>query len=275
MRVLAPLLAVLAVVQHGSAAAQDIPAASHALPAKVTPPTGIAFPAAVPNDNRTPAGTMHGGVLHVSGGAVDRLDAAVRGRARPADARLRRRRWQADDSGPVLRVRKGTRVRVSVRNPLPGLTLVVRGLSSHATDARDSLLVPSGATVETEFTADTEGTFFYWGTISSATTPQFRYGYDGQLNGAFVVDPPAPAPVRADRIFVIALWSDSSNADGTFSICPRVLGHQRQVVAADRAAHIHRGGFHPLADHQCIRRHAPHAPARLLFSRRRPWRRRA
>lgn len=213
MSALAPLFAVLAVLPQSPVAAPAPP------PARVTPPAGIVFPAARPNDNRKSAGTLRHGVLTlrlVAQWSAWTLHSGV-ARDLPMLAFAEEGKT-ATIPGPVLRVRQGTRVHVSIRNPLSGLTLVVRGLSSHATDARDSLVIASGATVEHEFTADTEGTFFYWGTISSATGPALRYGYDSQLNGAFVVDAPSSATPRADRIFMITLWSDSSNANGTFSI---------------------------------------------------------
>lgn len=225
MSVLVPLFSVLVALPQAPTVSQSAPVAGLTPPAvvtpvaKVMPPTGVSFPAAVPNDNRTSAGRLRNGVLTlrlVAQWTAWTLQSDV-ARDLPMLA-FAEEGGQPTIPGPVLRVKQGTRVRVAVRNPLPGLTLVVRGLSGHATDARDSLVVPSGATVEHEFTAGAEGTFFYWGTISKATTPPFRYGYDSQLNGAFVVDPPAPARPRADRIFMITLWSDSTDADGTFSI---------------------------------------------------------
>jgi len=211
MIALVPLFAVLFAVPQATAL-------SPAWPGMRVIPPATTLPDAVPNDNRTPAGTSIHGVqtlrLTVQWTAWTLQSRTARGLPMLAFAE---EGGAPTIPGPVLRVRKGTSIRVSVRNPLADVTLVVRGLGDHASDARDSLLVPPGATVEREFTASTEGTFYYWGCISRATEPRFRYGFDGQLNGAFVVDPPSPATPRADRIFMIALWSDSSNADGTFS----------------------------------------------------------
>jgi FtsP/CotA-like multicopper oxidase with cupredoxin domain len=185
---------------------------------KVTPPVAASLPTAHPSDNRTPAGTLRDGVLTLRLVAQWSAWTLHSKRARGLPMLAFAEEGKAPSiPGPVLRVMQGTRVHVSVRSAIPGLTLVVRGLDGHAGDARDSLVIATGATGETEFTAGAEGTFFYWGTISNATTPRYRYGYDGQLNGAFVVDPPSPAKARADRIFMITLWSDSSRADGTFS----------------------------------------------------------
>jgi FtsP/CotA-like multicopper oxidase with cupredoxin domain len=181
-----------------------------------TPPPG-SLPAALPNDNRTGAGTLSNGVLtlrlvvqwtswtmnSMTARELPMLAFAEEGKAPTMP-------------GPVLRVPKGTLVRASVKNPLPDLTIVVRGLTSHATDARDSLVVAPGATVEREFVAEEEGTYFYWATISGATIPQRRFGHDSQLNGAFIIDGPLSA--RNDRIFLITLFSDSAQPNGNFRI---------------------------------------------------------
>lgn len=182
-----------------------------------TPPAVSALPAALHNDNRTSAGTLRDGTLTLrlvaqwsswtlnSKTAKDlpMLAFAEEGKA-------------PQIPGPVLRAPIGTRIKVSIRNLLPDFTLVVRGLTSHATDARDSLVVAPGATVEHEFVAEGEGTYYYWGTISNATIPRRRFGRDSQLNGAFVIDGPSSA--RNDRIFLITLFSDSANPNGTFRI---------------------------------------------------------
>jgi len=182
-----------------------------------TPPAATTLPAVVPNDNRTSAGTLSDGVLTLH--LVVQWSAWTLNSQTARDLPMLAFAEEGKAPtipGPVLRASVGTRVRVSVKNPIPEFTLVIRGLTSHASDARDSLVVPSGATAETEFIAEAEGTFYYWATISGATTSQLRFGYDSQLNGAFVVD--GPASRRSDRIFLITLYSDSANPNGTHHI---------------------------------------------------------
>jgi FtsP/CotA-like multicopper oxidase with cupredoxin domain len=77
-----------------------------------------------------------------------------------------------------------------------------------------ALTVATGDTEWAEFTADAQGTYFYWGAVSGSSGLARRLGFDSQLNGAFIVDPPAPTPVPEDRIFLISLWNDSTHADG-------------------------------------------------------------
>ncbi len=211
MHALAPLFAMLIASPQASPVAKFVPVA-------ISVPAAAALPAARSNDNRTSAGTTRNGVhtLRLVAQWTAWTLQSKRARNLPMLA-FAEEGGAPSIPGPVLRVRQGTRVRVVIRSAIPGLTLVVRGLDGHDSDVRDSVVVPSGATVEHEFAASAEGTFYYWGSVTGATVPLRRYGYDGQLNGAFVVDAAAPAPVRSDRIFMISLWSDSSNADGSFS----------------------------------------------------------
>jgi hypothetical protein len=71
--------------------------------------------------------------------------------------------------GPLIRVRLGTAVRVTVRNPLDD-TLVVRGLSEHAA-MRDSLVVLPRDTSTARFIARREGTYLYWVPAYSLRVP--------------------------------------------------------------------------------------------------------
>jgi FtsP/CotA-like multicopper oxidase with cupredoxin domain len=111
--------------------------------------------------------------------------------------------------GPLLRVRAGTRVRVTVRNaldgPLAGRTLIVHGLYRRPAEQGDTLRVEPGASREVGFEVGVPGTYYYWATVAdSATTADLREGSDAALSGALIVDP-AEGPVPADRIFVITM----------------------------------------------------------------------
>jgi len=103
--------------------------------------------------------------------------------------------------GPLLRVRQGTRVNVSLTN-YSSDTVAVHGFCARAgVTELDSLLVLPGATVRTAFVAELEGTFFYWG-ARAGTSLVDRAFDDGMLTGALVVDP-ARGPIPPDRILLI------------------------------------------------------------------------
>jgi FtsP/CotA-like multicopper oxidase with cupredoxin domain len=115
--------------------------------------------------------------------------------------------------GPLIRVHVGTPIRVTVRNPLDD-TLIVRGLGERAA-ARDSLVVLPLTSAGISFMAGHEGTYLYWvpayslripDTLQSPSVPP--RGFDSQLGGAIVVDPPGPVP--DDRVFVITELTDRS-----------------------------------------------------------------
>lgn len=176
-----------------------------------------------PNDNRTPAGTMRGGVLvlrlvarravwHPEGD--DRPGAPIQAFAEEGKA--------ARIPGPMMRVRAGTEVEVVMRNALPD-TLVVHGLHP-----RDGTTLPAEAPLlalapgerrTVRFRLGAPGTFYYWGTTTRRPI-DFRTRDDSQLTGAIIVDPPGRRPT--DRIMVIGLWSDTVH---------RSLTHRERLLA--------------------------------------------
>jgi hypothetical protein len=90
--------------------------------------------------------------------------------------------------GPMLRVPLGTAMRVRVTNASE-TTVVVRGLSSRLQPVMDTLLLAPGATGEARFTADAEGTFYYWAgepgrPMTGVPVERRRLYDDAQLNGA-------------------------------------------------------------------------------------------
>jgi FtsP/CotA-like multicopper oxidase with cupredoxin domain len=102
--------------------------------------------------------------------------------------------------GPLIRVHQGTRIDVVLRNRFTDSTLVVHGLGP----AGDTVQVAPGAVRTISFSADSVGTFLYWGSTAHAPINQ-RWGRDAQLNGLLVVDPRGAARDSAERIFVLSM----------------------------------------------------------------------
>ena len=115
--------------------------------------------------------------------------------------------------GPLVRVRAGMTIVATVRNAVPGATLVVRGLETRPAATEDTIQVAPGATRTVRFAAGAPGTYFYWATTTTAPQND-REGPDSQLSGAFVVDPPG-GPERTDRVFVIGAWSEAVDTTAT------------------------------------------------------------
>ena len=126
----------------------------------------------------------------------------------------------------------------------------------------DTLVLAAGETREVRFTADAEGTFYYWAG-KAGTAFEDRLGEDSQLNGALIVDPAGTAP-SGDRIFLISQLVDGKDSDGnpdqdreilvingrpwpyterlTYQVGDSV--RWRMILAADNAHPMHLHGFY-------------------------------
>ena len=198
---------------------------------------------AVANDNRTPGGTMIGDTLALRL-TVTPVAWHILGDTEPAFTLLAFAEEGKAPSipGPLIRVRVGTPVRVTVRNPLDD-TLVVRGLSERAA-MRDSLVVLPRDTATARFVARREGAYLYWVPAYSVRVPDDlpstllpRRGFDSQLAGAIVVDPPGSVP--DDRIFVITALQDRAEDGFTASSTDRHGTLRRQFNAVNGRAWPH------------------------------------
>jgi FtsP/CotA-like multicopper oxidase with cupredoxin domain len=159
------------------------------------------------NDNRKAAGTLSDGVLTV------RLDARL-GTWHPdadSDPGVVVKAFGVDGGplqvpGPIIRVREGTGISVTVRNSLSE-TLVVHGLYTRPAMApvSEPTTIPAGQTREISFPAGRPGTYFYWGATATDKTLQGRRSRDSQLAGALIIDP-REGPAADDRVLVITNW---------------------------------------------------------------------
>lgn len=161
---------------------------------------------AAANDNRTRAGTSRDGVLQVNlvarevawspdgpGGCALRVHAfGEEGKA-------------VQIPGPLVRVRVGTEVHISVRNTL-NAPIWIRGFQDHVSGTMDSTEVAPGAMREFRFRATTPGAWYYWGGALGKTAASYPMSTDdGELVGALIVDPEA-GPAE-DRVFVMTRWT--------------------------------------------------------------------
>lgn len=170
--------------------------------------------AVVPNDNRRPSGKLRDGVLHVTLTAQTarwRPDANV-------DSMVTVQAFAGDDGvatipGPLIRAAAGTEIRITLRNALTDSALIVRGLRPGTLGVADTLQVPPGATREVRVRPTQPGTYMYWGS-RSARLIGGRWGRDGQLTGAIVIDPAGVKPDPAERIFVLTMIDFDSTFPG-------------------------------------------------------------
>lgn len=168
------------------------------------------------NTNQIPAGVLSNGILTI--------DLEVReGEWFPEDEHgqslkvyaLAERGKPAQDPGPMIRVVEGTPIHAQVHNLLP-VAAVMHGMHSHPGNMDDVLEIPPGQTRAAEFLAGTPGAYYYWATAGGDTLGGRPYKEDGQLNGAFIVDP--PGSVAPDRVFLISIWRDRQLPQESFDI---------------------------------------------------------
>ena len=167
------------------------------------------------NDNRTPAGTLRGGVL-----ALDLEVREVDWRPDRDDQpglvvrAFAERGKRASIPGPLIRVPEGTTIVARVTNPRSSGTLVVRGLSSRGSSgAGDTVQIAAGATREVRFSAGAPGTYYYAGQIVGGTPRDSLEAADAELHGAFVVDARGARRTN-DRVLVIGMWTKRLRVGG-------------------------------------------------------------
>ena len=114
--------------------------------------------------------------------------------------------------GPLIRVAEGTEIHAFVRNTLNDSTLHIYGLNTRGA-VRDSLEVAPGAVREVTFTAGAAGTYHYWARTQGTNGIGRRGVMDGELSGAFIVDPRGTVTPPRERVLVIGLW-ERRNAGG-------------------------------------------------------------
>jgi FtsP/CotA-like multicopper oxidase with cupredoxin domain len=177
-----------------------------------------ATPAAICNDNRTPAGTLANGVLNIH---LEARQAVwypnENDKAHLVVSAFAEEGHGPQIPGPLLRVPAGIEVSATIRNSLDH-TIYVHGLSSRSdastlpppptdptttADAAATLEVPAGAVRQASFKSSAAGSYYYWAS-SDRQSLLMRTGPDSMLSGAFVVDPPG-AP-NDDRVFVVNTW---------------------------------------------------------------------
>jgi FtsP/CotA-like multicopper oxidase with cupredoxin domain len=190
------------------------------------PPCRAAVPLAAPlesiiaNDNRRAGGRLANGVLtlhlEVREGLLRPEESHGPGVPALAFAEVGRK---LEVPGPLIRVKTGTEIRVTVRNPLSDSALTVYGLHARPAAADTGLRIPPGATREVRFRAGASGTYYYWGSTSGSSFDRGRHS--SQLSGALVVDSLNAPP--DDRIFVIGIWNDSGDSTLALPRAPQEL----------------------------------------------------
>ncbi len=158
------------------------------------------------NSNQAPGGALANGVLSI--------DLEVReGEWFPEDEQgpslrifvLAEKGKPAQNPGPLIRVPEGTTIQARIHTLIPA-AVVMHGMHTRPGKSEDVLQIPVGETREVTFQAGVAGAYYYWATAGGDTLGGRPYKEDGQLNGAFIVDP--AGSVAPDRVFLISVWRD-------------------------------------------------------------------
>jgi FtsP/CotA-like multicopper oxidase with cupredoxin domain len=169
--------------------------------------------AAVTHDNRTPAGTTVGTIRKLRLEVVNSIwrPEGAEGPVRDVYA-FAVEGGEPNIPGPLLRVREGTEVHVSVRNRI-ARTVKMHGLVPRPASSDQSVDILPGKALEFRFKVGAPGTYYYWARTSDSAFAQ-RTGDDSQLTGALIVDASNAEP-DADRIFVMSEWLGPIPRPGT------------------------------------------------------------
>ncbi len=161
---------------------------------------GQAPPPISANDNRTPAGRLEAGVLALH---LEIREGLFRPEAEDGPVIKTYAFAEAGHApqtpGPLIRVPQGAALHITVHNLLP-TAITLHGLHRHPGKAEDVIQLAPGEIKNLQFDAGEPGSYIY----SASRTPPPTDNTDGEMAGAFIVDPPGARP--DDRIFVIQLW---------------------------------------------------------------------
>ncbi|HEV8124766.1 MAG TPA: multicopper oxidase domain-containing protein [Gemmatimonadales bacterium] len=165
----------------------------------------------VTNDNRTPAGRLHGDTLDLQ------LEVRMARWSPEADsgptvevAAFAEVGKPAQIPGPLIRVHTGTTIVATVANALSDSTIAVHGLVTHPGSWADSLVLHPGESKQVSFSAGVPGTYLYMAVLGKHPFVRQQADEREQVAGAFIVDP--PGPVRPDRVFMINIWGSRVNS---------------------------------------------------------------
>jgi FtsP/CotA-like multicopper oxidase with cupredoxin domain len=165
----------------------------------------VFLPTVLPNDNTAAAGALHGDTLRLtlvtrravwrpeadSGPSVEVVAFAEGGQAPRIPA-------------PMIRVREGTVIDVTVRNALADSTIKVIGFRSRPGTTHDTLQVRPGESRRVTFLAGASGTYLYAAVLGAYNEERET------LAGAFIIDPANGSP--PDRVLVLNIWGTMTDS---------------------------------------------------------------
>jgi len=187
-------------------------------------------PRVVPNDNRHSAGVLRGDTLFVrlvlregewfpesdTGSSIVVTALSEEGQPPTIPA-------------PLIRVREGTFIDVTLRNDIAGRKAESHGLVTHPQPEPAGVHIGAGDSMHVRFPAGAAGTYSYDATPADSAPGELR---DTPV-GALVVDPPQGSP--PDRVIVINAWTqpaaDTLHYHEVFTFNGRSWPHTERITA--------------------------------------------
>jgi len=173
-------------------------------PRLVYPDDKSDYPLVVANDNTIPAGKLFNNTLELNLEVVW-SDFYIETNQRPGlrVVTIAEKGNAPTVPAPMIRVKTGARIHVTLHNSLKDSTITFFGLQKRPSATSDSVVLNPGETKDIRFESGESGTYLYRARIGSWP---YAYGNEEeQLGGAFIVDPKGGA--KPDRVFVVNIFS--------------------------------------------------------------------
>ena len=173
-------------------------------PRLVYPDEKSEYPLVVANNNTVPAGKLVNNTLELNL-EVGWSDFYIETNERPGlrVITIAEKGMAPTVPAPLIRVKAGTRIHVTLHNTLKDSTITFFGLQKRPTVASDSVILKPGETKDISFESGEPGTYLYQAKIGS--WPYFFGNEEEQLAGAFIIDPEGGS--KPDRVLVLNIFS--------------------------------------------------------------------
>jgi len=162
------------------------------------------FPLVVANDNKTPGGKLVNNTLELNLEVVW-SDFYIETKERPGlrVITIAEKKKAPTVPAPLIRVKAGTRIHVTLHNTLRDSTITFFGLQKRPSGTGDSVLLKPGETKDISFDSGDPGTYLYNARIGR--WPYIDGNEEEQLGGAFIIDPKVGS--KPDRVLVLNIFS--------------------------------------------------------------------
>ena len=180
----------------------ELPRIKH--PRLIYPDDPSDFPIVAANDNTQPAGKLVSNTLQLNL-EVGWSNFYIETNQRPGlkVITIAEKGKAPTVPAPLIRVKTGTIIHVTLHNTLKDSTITFFGLQKRPSVTSDSVVLKPGETKDISFESGEPGTYLYRARIGHC--PYLWGNEEEQLGGAFIIDPKTGS--KPDRVFVLNIFS--------------------------------------------------------------------